>query len=72
MLILKVLYCMISESSIHLLLPTMDQIFNQLIGNINLLKERAYKSRLREVEHSSFIPLVFSATGGMSHEAAVL
>ena len=27
------------------------------------LKKRAYKSHLREVEHSSFTPLVFSASG---------
>ena len=35
------------------------------------MKKRAYESRLREVEHSTFTPLVFSATGGMSHEATV-
>ena len=28
-------------------------------------KKRAYEQRIREVEHSSFTPLVFSATGGM-------
>ena len=27
--------------------------------------------RIREVEHSSFTPLVFSASGGMGHEASV-
>ena len=31
-------------------------------------KKRAYDQR-REVEHSSFTPLVFSATGGMGREA---
>ena len=32
-------------------------------------KKRAYDQRVREVEHSSFTPLVFSATGGMGREA---
>ena len=30
------------------------------------LKRRSYEQRLREVEHGSFTPLVFSATGGMA------
>ena len=33
------------------------------------LKKRAYEQRVREVEHSSFTPLVLSATGGMANEA---
>ena len=32
-------------------------------------KKRAYEQRIREVEHSSFTPLVLSATGGMGREA---
>ena len=36
-----------------------------------ITKKRAYKLRIREVEHSSFTPLVFSASGGMGHEASV-
>ena len=32
-------------------------------------KKRAYDQRIREVEHSSFSPLIFSATGGMGREA---
>ena len=32
-------------------------------------KKRAYDQRIREVEHSSFSPLVFSATGGMGRKA---
>ncbi|MDD9818414.1 MAG: hypothetical protein OXU61_09830, partial [Gammaproteobacteria bacterium] len=32
-------------------------------------KNRAYEQRICEVEHSSFTPLVFSATGGMGREA---
>ena len=35
------------------------------------LKKRAYESRLREAEHSSFTSLVFSATGGIGYEATV-
>ena len=33
------------------------------------MKKRSYEDRIREVEHSSFTPLIFSATGGMAHEA---
>ena len=32
-------------------------------------KKRAYEQRVREVEHSSFTPLVLSANGGMGNEA---
>ena len=32
-------------------------------------KKRAYEQQVREVEHSSFTPLVLSATGGMGNEA---
>ena len=32
------------------------------------LKKHAYEQRIKEVEHSSFIPLVLSATGGMVNE----
>ena len=35
------------------------------------LKKRAYEQRVREVEHGSFIPLVFSLTGGMGNAASV-
>ena len=33
------------------------------------IKKRAYEQRIREVEHSSFTPLVLSATGGLATEA---
>ena len=33
------------------------------------MKKRVYEQRVREVEHSSFTPLVLSATGGMGSEA---
>ena len=29
------------------------------------MKKRAYNQRVREVEHATFTPLVFSATGGL-------
>jgi hypothetical protein len=32
-------------------------------------KKRAYEQRVREVEHSTFTPLVFSATGGMAKQS---
>ena len=31
-------------------------------------KKRSYNRRVREVEHGSFTPLVFTTTGVMSHE----
>lgn len=34
-------------------------------------KKRAYEQRIREVEHGSFTPLVFSATGGMGAAAKI-
>ncbi len=34
-------------------------------------KRRTYESRVREVEHASFTPLVMSATGGMAKQATV-
>ena len=33
------------------------------------IKKRAYEQQIREVEHSSFSPLVLSATGGLAGEA---
>ena len=33
------------------------------------LRKRAYEQRVREIEHSSFTPLVLSATGGLANEA---
>ena len=35
-------------------------------------KRRNYEERVREVEHGSFTPLVFSATGGMGKAATVM
>ena len=33
------------------------------------IKKRAYEQRIREVEHTTFTPLVLSATGGLAREA---
>ena len=33
-------------------------------------KKREYDPHVREVEHGTFIPLVMSSTGGLSHEAS--
>ena len=35
-------------------------------------KKRAYEQRVREVEHGSFTPLVFSAAGGMGPAADIV
>ena len=37
-----------------------------------LEKKRAYDQRVREIEHGSFSPLVFSTTGGMGTTATVV
>ena len=37
-----------------------------------LEKRRSYDERVREVEHGSFSPLVFSTTGGMGTAATVV
>ena len=35
------------------------------------IKQCAYGQRIREVEHALFSPLVFTATGGLAHEATI-
>ena len=35
-------------------------------------KKRAYERRILKVEHASFTPLIFSATGGLGREATVV
>ena len=35
------------------------------------VKKHAYEARIREVEHGTFTPLVFSATGGIADQAIV-
>ena len=36
------------------------------------VKERAYEERIREVEHGSFTPLIFSTQGSMGKEATTM
>ena len=36
------------------------------------VKKKSYEERIREIEHGSFTPLVFSATGGMAPAATVM
>ena len=38
-------------------------------GKHEQIKKRAYEQRIREVEHATFLPLVFSTTGGLAREA---
>ena len=33
-----------------------------------MTKKRAYEQQIREVEHASFTPIIFSASGGMARE----
>ena len=35
-------------------------------------KKRAYEQRILDIEHASFTPLVFSASGGLGKEATIL
>ena len=46
-----------------------EMILPQIFRNHELEKQRAYGERVREVEGSSFTPLVLSSTGGMGREA---
>ena len=41
----------------------------RLLSKTRKYKKWAYERRIREVEHASFTPLVFSASGGMAREA---
>ena len=44
--------------------------FRQSTAHENI-KKRAYQQRIQETKHSSFTPLIFSATGRMAREATV-
>ena len=46
----------------------LKSIFRQMESD----KKRQYGDRIREVEHGSFTPLVFSSCGGMGQEASVV
>ena len=47
------------------LAPSNNQSMSACYRKHEKMKKRAYEQRVREVEHGSFTPLVFSATGGM-------
>ena len=34
-------------------------------------KKRTYDQRIREIEHATFTPLIFSATGGLANQANI-
>ena len=36
------------------------------------LKRRSYEERVRDVEHGTFTPLIFAATGGLGRAASVM
>ena len=46
----------------------LKSLFRKMEGD----KKREYGERIREVEHGSFTPLVFSTCGGMGQEASVV
>ncbi len=50
---------------------TIQQEFNHhmLLRNHKNQKKRAYDQKVRDVEHSTFTPLVMSATGGLARQA---
>ena len=63
-------------TDIRVLTPFASSILGTALSSCyrkhELSKKRAYDLHIREVEHSSFTPLVFSATGRMGHEANIL
>ena len=53
------------------LAPSNNQSMSTCYRKHEKMKKRAYEQRIREVEHGSFTPLVFSATGGMGDAAKI-
>ena len=53
------------------LAPSNNQSMSACYRKHEKMKKRAYEQRVREVEHGSFTPLVFSATGGMGDAAKI-
>ena len=45
-----------------------SQIFTQM----EQLKRRSYEQRVRDIEHGTFTPLIFAATGGFGRAASVM
>ena len=52
-----------------MLLPTGTVTSTHATEHERLKRIHSYEQRIREVEHASFTPLVFSATGGLGNEA---
>ena len=52
--------------------PLRNTSLAQCYRRNELEKKRAYDERVREIEHASFSPLVFSTSGGMGTTAAVV
>ena len=38
----------------------------------NVAEHRAYEERVRDIEHGTFTPLIFAATGGLGRAATVM
>ena len=53
------------EYSIFMHLPTETPTWLLVIGS---MKKNCYEQRVLEIEHATFTPLVFSASGGMANE----
>ena len=63
-----IIYLLYIKCSIALLPPTVPLLWPPYRRH-ELEKRHAYKERVREVEHGSFTPLVFSTSGGMGRAA---
>ena len=55
------------------LIPTLllTDVFHLQFATGSMSRKKTYEQRCREVKHSSFTPLVISATGGLAREATV-
>ena len=53
-----------------LMLPQTNSPYPTCYRKHENIKKRAYEQRVREVEHGSFTPLVFSSTGGIKAASA--
>ena len=49
----------------------LNSSLKSLYKSVERAKKREYGERVREVEHGSFTPLIFSACGGMASEDTV-
>ena len=56
----------------HFLMSNENKALEQMYSDHEKEKKRLYNSRVIEVEHGTFTPLVFSTTGGMSRECTFL